>query len=202
MRFDDARPGAPDVSAADAWHNGGALPLAASGARPVSGIRGYRVRIGGREAVVATSLPLDKLPEGGTPVEVIAVSGAGLEGTAVRTTLKLDRSRPAAEAEGVPDGWSREPVRVTLRGRDQPALSGVQSLAWKLDGGDEATAGGDATTVDIAGVQSLAWKLDGGDEATAWETRRRSTSPRTAATPSRIARSTAPATPRRSAPRP
>ena len=65
--------------------------------RPVSGIRGYRVRIGGREAVVATSLPLDELPEGGTPVEVSAVSGAGLEGTAVRTTLSSiarARSRP------------------------------------------------------------------------------------------------------------
>ena len=37
LRFDDTRPGAPDVSAADAWRNGGALPLAASGERPVSG---------------------------------------------------------------------------------------------------------------------------------------------------------------------
>ena len=80
LRFDDVRPGAPDVSAADAWHRGGALPLAVAGAPPVSGIRGYRVRIGGREAFVATSVPLDGLPEGGTPVEVSAVSGAGARG--------------------------------------------------------------------------------------------------------------------------
>ncbi len=150
LRFDDRRPGAPDVSAADAWHNGGALPLAATGEQPLSGIRGYRVRIGGREAVVATSVPLDDLPEGGTPVEVSAVSGAGLEGTAVRTLLKLDRSRPVAEAEGAPDGWSREPVRLALRGRDQAALSGVRALAWKVGDGEEATAEGDSATVEVS----------------------------------------------------
>ena len=150
MRFDDTRPGAPDVSAADAWHNGGALPLAPTGARPVSGIRGYRVRIGGREALVATSLPLDELPEGGTPVEITAVSGAGVEGTAVRTLLRLDRSPPVAEAHGVPDGWSREPVRIALRGRDQPGLSGVSSLAWKIDGGADATTAGDSASVEVA----------------------------------------------------
>jgi hypothetical protein len=150
LRFDDRRPGAPDVSAADAWRNGGALPLAATGEQPLSGIRGYRVRIGGREAVVATSVPLDDLPEGGTPVEVSAVSGAGLEGTAVRTLLKLDRSRPVAEAEGVTDGWSREPVRLALRGRDQAALSGVRSLAWKVGDAEEATAEGDSATVEVS----------------------------------------------------
>ena len=150
LRFDDVRPGAPDVSAADAWHRGGALPLAVAGAPPVSGIRGYRVRIGGREAFVATSVPLDGLPEGGTPVEVSAVSGAGLEGTAVRTTLKLDRSRPVAEAEGAPDGWSRVPVRLSLRGRDQTGLSGVRSLAWTVGHGEEASADGDAVEVGIA----------------------------------------------------
>ena len=150
MRFDDTRPGAPDVSAADAWRNGGALPLDVTGARPISGIRGYRVRIGGRETVVATSFPLDDLPEGGTPIEVTAISGAGVEGTTVRTLLKLDRSRPAASAEGATDAWSREPVRLTLRGRDQPALSGVRSLVWQVDGGPESIAAGDLAQVELA----------------------------------------------------
>jgi hypothetical protein len=170
MRFDDTRPGAPDVSAADAWHNGGALPLAATGERPVSGIRGYRVQIGGREAVVATSVPLDDLPEGGTPVEVSAVSGAGLEGTAVRTLLKLDRSTPVAEAEGAPDGWSREPVRLALRGRDQAGLSGVRSLAWKVDGGEEAGVAGDTASVDVAddGRHTVSYRaIDGAGNASA-----------------------------------
>lgn len=150
MRFDDTRPGAPDMSAADDWLNGGSLPLTATGARPVSGIRGFRVRIDGREVEVATSFPLDGLPEGGTPVEVSAVSGAGVESTAVRTLLKLDRSRPTAEAGGAPDGWARTPVHLSLRGRDQARLSGVRSLAWRLDDGEEVTADGDAATVDVA----------------------------------------------------
>ena len=134
----------------------------------MSGIRGYRVRIGGREAVVATSVPLDELPEGGTPVEVSALSGAGLEGTAVRTTLKLDRTRPRADAGPVPDGWSREPVRLTLRGQDQAGLSGVRSLAWKLDEADEASADGEAADVEIAadGRHTLAYRaIDGAGNA-------------------------------------
>jgi hypothetical protein len=152
LRFDDTRPGVPDVSAADRWHNGGALPLDAEGERPISGIRGFRVRIGGREALVATSLPLDELPEGGTPVEVRALSGAGVESTAVRTLLKLDRTPPTVTADGVPapDAWSRTPVRIALRGRDQSGLSGVQSLGWTLDGGDEELRAGEETTIEIA----------------------------------------------------
>ncbi len=152
LRFDDTPPGAPDVSAADRWHNGGALPLDAEGERPMSGIRGYRVRIGGRDAIVATSLPLDELPDGGTPVEVRAVSGAGVESTAVRTMLKLDRARPVVDAAGVPapDTWSRDPVRISLHAGDQSRLSGVESLAWSLDGGEEEIHEGDERTFEIA----------------------------------------------------
>jgi hypothetical protein len=152
MRFDDAEPGAPDVSAADRWHSGGALPLAAEGRDPVSGIRGYRVRIGGRDAMVATALPLDPLPEGRTPVEVRAVSGAGVASTAVRTLLGLDRSRPVVTAEGVPapDGWSRAPVRIGLRARDQAGLSGVASIRWALDGGAETSSAGDEAAFEVA----------------------------------------------------
>ena len=96
-------PGAPDLSAADRWHDGAALPLAAEGEPPVSGIRGYRVRIGGRETlVVDRRCRSTALPEGGTPIEVRAVSGAGVASTAVRTMLKLDRSRPTVDASGVP----------------------------------------------------------------------------------------------------
>ncbi len=175
IRFDDTPPGTPDVSAADRWHNGGALPLDAEGERPISGIRGYRVRIGGREAIVATSLPLDDLPEGGTPVEVRAVSGAGVESTAVRTLLKLDRTAPVVAADGVPapDTWSREPVRLGLRGRDQAALSGVQALAWSVDGGEEEVHEGDEGTIEVAadGRHSVAYRaLDGAGNSSARHT--------------------------------
>jgi hypothetical protein len=172
LRFDDMRPGLPDVSAADRWHSGGALPLDAEGERPISGIRGYRVRIGGREAVVATSVPLDELPEGGTPVEVRAVSGAGVESTAVRTMLKLDRTPPVVAAGGVPapDAWSREPVRIALRARDQTALSGVRSLAWSLDGGEEELHEGDEGTIEVAadGRHNVSYRaIDGAGNSSA-----------------------------------
>ena len=152
LRFDDTPPGAPDVSAADAWRNDAALPLAAEGDPPVSGIAGFRIRIGGRDAVVATSLPLAELPEGGTPVEVRAVSGSGLESSAVRTVLRLDRTAPSVTAEGAPAAgtWSRTPVRIGLRGRDQAGLAGMRSLSWRVDGGEELAAPGDEAAFELA----------------------------------------------------
>ena len=160
LRFDDTPPGAPDVSAADRWQRGGDLPLAAEGAPPVSGVRGYRVRIGGRDAIVATAIPLGDLPEGGTPVEVRTVSGAGVESTAVRTLLRLDRTAPVVTASGVPggEGWSREPVVVGLRARDQAALSGVDGLHWTIDGAEHAAAGDEAAVaVDADGRHAVTW---------------------------------------------
>jgi hypothetical protein len=173
LRFDDAAPGAPDLSGADRWHNRGPLPLAAEA--PLSGVRGYRVRIGGREAVVATELPLDTLPEGGTPVEVRAISGAGVASTAVRTVLKLDRSTPTVVADGVPapDAWSRTPVRIGLRARDQAELSGVASVGWTLDDGDETVVAGDEATIEVAadGRHTVAYRaLDGAGNPSARHT--------------------------------
>jgi len=160
LRFDDTPPGAPDVSAADRWQSGGDLPLAAEGAPPVSGLRGYRVRIGGRDAIVATAIPLGDLPEGGTPVEVRTVSGAGVESIAVRTLLRLDRTAPVVTAAGVPgaEAWSREPVVVGLRARDQAALSGVDGLHWTIDGAEHAAAGDEAAiAVDADGRHAVTW---------------------------------------------
>ena len=160
LRFDDTPPGAPDVSAADRWQRGAELPLAAEGSPPVSGVRGYRVRIGGRDAVVATAIPLGDLPEGGTPVEVRSVSGAGVESTAVRTLLRLDRSAPVVAASGVPsaESWSREPVVVGLRARDQAALSGVDGLHWTIDGAEHGADGDEASVaVEADGRHAVTW---------------------------------------------
>ena len=173
LRFDDVRPGAPDLSAADEWRRGGALPLAVPGARPVSGIRGYRVLIGGRQAVFLSSIALDTLPEGRTAVEVSAISRAGLESTAVRTLIGVDRSPPRAEATGGSESWSRLPVRLALQGRDQPGLSGVRSLTWQVDGGAEASAAGAATTVEIAadGRHTISFRaIDGAGNSSAVHT--------------------------------
>ena len=160
LRFDDTPPGAPDVSAADRWQRGADLPLSAEGTPPVSGVRGYRVRIGGRDAIVATAIPLGDLPEGGTPVEVRSVSGAGVESTAVRTLLRMDRTAPVVVASGAPsaDAWSREPVVVGLRARDQAALSGVDGVHWTIDGAEHGAAGDEAAVaVDADGRHAVTW---------------------------------------------
>ena len=55
-------------------------------------------------------------------------------------------------------------MRLTLRGRDQPALAGVRSLAWQVDGGPEASADGDAAQVEVAddGRHTVSYRaLDG-----------------------------------------
>ena len=91
----------PTSSAADGWLRGPVLPLRA--AAGVSGLRGFRVLLGASSREVGTSLPLGGLPEGATPIEVRAVSGAGVPSTAVRTVLRIDRSAPAVAVSGAPD---------------------------------------------------------------------------------------------------
>jgi hypothetical protein len=145
FRFDDAAPGLPDVSAADGWLRAAALPLRADA--PLSGLQGFRVTVGSAVGSVGSSLALAALPEGATPIVVRAVSGAGVLSDAVRTVLRIDRSAPSVSIAGAPatDAWSREPVRLALRGSDQAALSGVASVRWRVDDGPETSVvGGDA----------------------------------------------------------
>ena len=137
----------------------------------MSGIRGYRVRIGGREAVVATSIPLDELPEGGTPVEVSAVSGAGIEGTAVRTTLKLDRSRPVADGRGRAGRLvARAGEAGAARTRPARALRREHRSPGRLGDGDETTVDGERAEVEVAadGRHTVAYRaIDGAGNVSA-----------------------------------
>ena len=111
LRFDDTVPGAPDLSAADAWLRGDApLAIRATGTVPPSGIAGFRVG----DKTVASPLPLAGMPEGTTPIEVRTISGAGVASTAVRTLVRIDRTAPTVVASGVPAGerWIATPVTV------------------------------------------------------------------------------------------
>src|SRR4029079_12794748 len=61
---------------------------------------------------------------------------------------------------GVPgaEAWSREPVVVGLRARDQAALSGVDGLHWTIDGAEQPVAGDEeAVAVDADGRHAVAW---------------------------------------------
>jgi hypothetical protein len=92
------------------------------------------------------------MAEGSTALEVRAISGAGVESATVRAVLRIDRSAPSLAVAGAPDpdGWSRVAVQIGLRGRDQPALSRVESLVWRVDDKGESTVQGDDGAVDIA----------------------------------------------------
>ena len=146
LRFDDTVPGAPDLSAADAWLRGDApLPLAATGPAPPSGIAGFRVG----DRLLGPSLSLDAFAEGTAPIEVRTISGAGVASTAVRTLVRIDRTAPTVGASGVPagDGWVSAPVRVALRARDD--RSGVARIAWQAGAGPESSAPGEDATVAL-----------------------------------------------------
>jgi hypothetical protein len=150
FRFDDAAPGLPDLSAADGWLREAALPLRADA--PLSGLQGFRVTVGSTVRSVGSSLGLAAFSEGATPVVVRAVSGAGVLSDAVRTVLRIDRSAPSISVGAAlpPDAWSREPVRLVLRGSDQAALSGVASVRWRVDGGPETSAVGDEAVAEVS----------------------------------------------------
>ena len=128
--------------AADRWRAAPRCRSPPRARRRCRASRGYRVRIGGRDAVVATALPLGDLPEGGTPVEVRAVSGAGVESTAVRTLLRLDRTRAgrsAPPASRAASAWSRAPVRGRAsRPRPGGVCRASTALGWTIDGGGSA----------------------------------------------------------------
>ena len=162
LRFDDTRPGRARRLGRRPLAARRPLPLAAEGGPPVSGIRGFRVRTGGRDTVVATSLPLDALPEGATPIEVRTVSGAGVESGAVRTLVRLDRSRPAVEP---PACRRRTPGRARPCGSASAAATSPVSRASPrslgVDGGAEAAAGGDEAAVRRRGRRPPRGRLPG-----------------------------------------
>ena len=130
------------------------LPLAAEGAPPVSGMRGYRVRIGGRDAVVATGDPARRAARGRDAGRGPHASPArASRSTAVRTTAAARPHGARVTDGGVPgaDGWSREPVASALRGaRPGRRCRACDGLHWTIDDADEASADGDAADVAVA----------------------------------------------------
>lgn len=190
LRFDDARPGAVEPLASPAWIGRSAFPYTVhlthpEGPLPISGIRGYAVSTdfaptgspcagatcsavetdlqGG---IAADSLQIAELPEGISYVHAVAVSGSGIAssppGTAI---LHVDKTEPLTRIEGVPAGWSGEPVRLTAEASD--AASGMEAsgtaagpfTAIQVDGGVPTIAAGAnvSTTVIASGVHTVAY---------------------------------------------
>jgi hypothetical protein len=190
LRFDDARPGAVEPLPSPAWIGRSAFPYTVhlvhpSGPPPISGIRGYAVSTdsspvgspcaGSTCSVAETdlqggigsdSLPIGELPEGINYVHAVAVSGSGTPSAAPGTAiLRVDKTEPLTRIEGVPNGWSSEPLKLTAEAGD--AASGMTATgsaggpftAIQIDGGAPTIASGASvsTTVIASGVHTVAY---------------------------------------------
>jgi hypothetical protein len=189
LRFDDARPGAVEPSPSPDWIGRSAFPYPVhlshpSGPQPLSGIRGYAVSTDssptGRPCAGATcvgtevdlqggiavdALPIAELPEGLNYLHAVAVSGAGVPSTTVGTTLlRVDKTAPLTQIEGLVSGWSKQPLKLTATASD--AASGMTAAgdhgpftAIRVDGGTPITAvGGSVTTTVIdSGAHTISY---------------------------------------------
>jgi hypothetical protein len=183
LRFDDRRPGGVTPSVAATWIGRAAFPVAVrlshpSGEQPVSGIRGYAVSVAPttdlspcasadrcteaetdlRGGVDDGSYLVADLPEGTSHVQALAVSGSGMASAAVgHAVLRVDKTSPATRLEGLPDGWTNQPVTLTAAtvdgGSGMSANAGgvPPYTAIAIDGGTPVTAAGNAVSATVIG---------------------------------------------------
>ncbi len=189
LRFDDAHPGAIEPLPFAGWIGRSAFPYTVhlsrpSDPQPLSGIRGYAVSTDssptGRPCAGTTcsgaevdlqggiaidALPIAELPEGLNYLHAAAVSGAGVPSAAVGTTiLRVDKTAPLTQIEGLTSGWSKQPLKLTATASD--AGSGMSAAgaygpftAIRVDGGAPVTAAGASvtTTVIDSGVHTVSY---------------------------------------------
>lgn len=189
LRFDDSKPDTVAPLPLPPWIGRSGFPLTVrlthpSGPLPISGIRGYAVSTDTsptgspcagttcsavetdlQGGIAADSLPIAELPEGINYVHAVAVSGSGTPsahaGTAI---LRVDKTEPLTRIEGVPAGWSGEPVTLTAEASDDASGmamtgSGGPFTAIQVDGGAPTIAPGASvsTTVIASGVHTVAY---------------------------------------------
>ncbi len=176
LRFDDASPSPATPLPTPGWKASG-KPVnltidPAPAPYPLSGIRGYAVAVDGDPCAAPARCRLEEidlaagaetgevslgiLPEGIHVARVAAVSGAGVPSSIEKTEVRVDGTAPVTALEGLPAGWSRQPVQVTAISHDE--LSGMLSSQWGSpftlieDGGEQvAYASGDRATALIGG---------------------------------------------------
>ncbi len=167
LRFDDTAPGAVAPQEPGAWIGRDDFPLQLrlthpAEPLPLSGIRGYAVSIdrdpggvpcegagGCSEAetdlqggLETDTLELADLPEGVDYAHAAAVSGSWTHSaSAGSATLRVDETYPTTELAGVPDGWSRTPVKLVATATDGAAGMSQEDggpmpfTAIRVDGG-------------------------------------------------------------------
>lgn len=181
LRFDNAHPGAVDPIPPPGWIGRSAFPYVVhlshpSDPQPLSGVRGYAVSTdsspigrpcggaicsGGevdlQGGIGVDALPIADLPEGLNYLHAVAVSGTGVPSADVGTALlRVDKTAPLTQIEGLSSGWSKEPLKLTARASD--AASGMVAAgahgpftAIRVDGGTPVTAAGASVTTTVIG---------------------------------------------------
>ena len=149
LRFDDQPPSEVEPEEPPGWLSADHFPYrqGLSPARPggPSGIAGYALDFSGPEGpgnpcadpiCQPAELDLDggpddrvasvdTLPEGRGWFSAVAVSGAGIPSREARSVpLDVDLTPPSSSLDGLPDGWSREPVELRVTATDP--LSGME----------------------------------------------------------------------------
>ncbi len=189
LRFDNSHPAVVEPLPRPGWIGRTAFPLAIhlshpDGPQPLSGILGYAISVnsspvgnpcaGSTCSAVETGLQggidgdstyVGELPEGTDYVHAVAVSGAGVPSATVGSSvLHVDKTDPNVVIEGVPAGWSSQPVDLTARGSDAesgmaPSGNDGPLTAIRVDGGAPASAAGDTvrTTVIASGIHTVAY---------------------------------------------
>jgi hypothetical protein len=183
LRFDDAPPGAVAPLEPGAWIGRDDFPLKLrlthpTEPLPLSGIRGYAISIdrdpdgvpcegatGCSEAdtdlqggIEADTLELAELPEGVDYAHAVAVTGSWTRSaSAGSATLRVDETYPTTELAGVPDGWSRAPVKLVATATD--GASGMSQedggpmpfTAIRVDGGVPLVSPGERASTTVIG---------------------------------------------------
>jgi hypothetical protein len=183
LRFDDRRPGAVVPFVAATWIGRTAFPLMArlghpDGELPVAGIRGYAVSVAPtpdgspcdaadrcteaetdlRGGVEEDSYLVSNLPEGTSYLRALAVSGSGMASPIAREAiLQVDKTSPLVWLEGLPDGWTNQPVRLTAEAADGGSGMSFRAggippyTAIAVDDGTPVTAPGDSVSSSVIG---------------------------------------------------
>jgi hypothetical protein len=183
LRFDDTRPGFSQAVERAGWIGRAEFPYALhllhpTGQAPPSGIHGYAVSVDtelGSSPCASPSvcsdaetdlrggagddvLTLKEMPEGTFYVHTVAVSGSGMHSSAAgHSTIRVDKTDPAARISGVPEGWVDHSVSLTATATDGgsgmgPGNGGSPFTAIRVDGGAPTIA--DGSSVAAAVIES------------------------------------------------
>lgn len=108
---------------------------------------------------------LRDLPEGVTTLKARAITNAGVpaaDASIGSAEVKIDRSAPTVDISGAPDPntWSHDAVSLNFAANDQPGLSGIDRIDYRVDNGPVQTIDGDlnplaSTTRTAASLSSV-----------------------------------------------